>query len=85
VDVVRADRRTGYVCGGLCSEHSDAEAQGEGFSHGALILTLLAPASDMAQAQAAAKTMARSEAAPDFTQVSMLINDAIAQEKLPGA
>jgi SSS family transporter len=51
----------------------------------ALVLALLLPAANMAEAQNASKTMARTGAAPDFAKVSSLVNEAIAEKKLPGA
>jgi uncharacterized protein YbbC (DUF1343 family)/CubicO group peptidase (beta-lactamase class C family) len=51
----------------------------------ALLLALLIPAGSMAEAQTASKAPAGDATAPDFAQVSSLINEAIAQKKLPGA
>ncbi|MBS1799317.1 MAG: sodium/solute symporter [Acidobacteria bacterium] len=52
----------------------------------AVVLALLVPAARMAGAQTAAKPGTRAIAStPDFTQVSTLINEAIAAKKLPGA
>ena len=50
----------------------------------ALIVALLVPAASMAEAQATS-TLTRAHAAPDFIQVSTLLDEAIAQKKLPGA